>query len=70
MPPHLVLAWAEYGTDFIQYVSQNNIWDYKDMHSDTNYETILVGEVRPALCGTRFSAKGTHYMGSMSNVCD
>ncbi|KAF8558949.1 hypothetical protein OG21DRAFT_1481240 [Imleria badia] len=33
-----------------------------------NFETILVGEIRPMLCGTRFSAKGNHYYGSLINL--
>ena len=70
IPPHMLLACAEYGEDFVRHTTgPNNNWDYNDTNTDISYETILVGEIRPALCGTRFSAKGTHFIGSAANVC-
>lgn len=69
IPSHMVLACTEYGEDFVRHVTgPNNNWDYNHANTDISYETILVGEIRPALCGTRFSAKGTHYIGSAANV--
>ncbi|KAF8415486.1 hypothetical protein L210DRAFT_876882 [Boletus edulis BED1] len=67
MPSHLLLASGEYGVDFVRHVGARNNWSYVDPGSNVTYETILVGEIRPSLCGTRFSAKGTHYMGSIQN---
>lgn len=35
---------------------------------DITYETILVSEIHPALYGTCFSTKGTHFIGSVEKV--
>ncbi|KAF8122151.1 hypothetical protein EV363DRAFT_1183485 [Boletus edulis] len=67
MPGRLVLARSNYGTDFTRHIVANNMWDYRSLHGSEKFETILVGKVRPAICGTRFSAKGNHYIGSLFN---
>ncbi|KAF8438099.1 hypothetical protein L210DRAFT_866829 [Boletus edulis BED1] len=68
MPHHLVLAQATYGQDFVRHVVANNVWDYRSAHTPSqNFDSILIGEIRPATCGTRFSARGNHYMGSQLN---
>ena len=69
LPGHLVLAHSEYKVDFERHVSPNNTWDYNAKGTDTGYEAILVGEIQSTLCGTCFSAKGTHYIGSAASVC-
>ncbi|KAF8123679.1 hypothetical protein EV363DRAFT_1179422 [Boletus edulis] len=67
MPGRLVLARSTYGVDFTRRIVANNMWDYRSLNGSENFETILVGEVKPAICGTRFSAKGNHYIGSLFN---
>ncbi|KAF8439960.1 hypothetical protein L210DRAFT_850314 [Boletus edulis BED1] len=67
MPKHLVLAQATYEVHFTRHIVANNVWDYHPPRGSESFETILVGEIRPELCGTRFSAKGNHYMGSVFN---
>ncbi|KAF8419142.1 hypothetical protein L210DRAFT_3655348 [Boletus edulis BED1] len=67
MPKHLVLAQATYEVHFTRHIVANNVWDYRPPRGSESFETILVGEIRPELCGTRFSAKGNHYMGSVFN---
>jgi len=68
LPGHLVLARSEYKVDFKRHVSPNNTWDYNMKGTNTGYEAILVGEIRSTLCGMRFSAKGTHYIGSATSM--
>ena len=68
MPARLVLARSTYGVDFGRHVVANNVWEYRSLGGLETFETILVGEIRPAECGTRFSAKGNHFLGSMVNV--
>lgn len=69
MPSHLVLARSSYGVDFACHIVATNVWEYRSLTGMENFETILIGEVRPAACGTRFSAKGNHFVGSLFNVC-
>lgn len=69
MPKHLVLAQVTYSVHFSRHIVANNVWDYRPPRGSEAFETILVGEIQPALCGTRFSAKGNHFMGSLFNVC-
>lgn len=68
MPRPLMLAYAEYDTNFVCHVSLNNNWDYRDPGLNVTYETILVGKVHPALCGICFSTKGTYYIQSVEKV--
>ena len=68
MPARLVLAQSTYGIDVTQHVVANNVWEYRSLGGADTFETILVGEIRSTECGTRFSAKGNHFLGSMVNV--
>ena len=68
MPERLVLAQAEYGKHFVRHVATSTVTDYTLPGSNHLYETILVGEIRPALCGTKFSARGNHFHGNPANV--
>ena len=68
MPSRLVLAQANYQTDFMRQHGHSVNWDYKEIVSNQRYETIIVGEILPTLCGTRFSAKGNHFVGSHLKV--
>lgn len=68
MPDHLVLVQAEYGKHFVWHVVNATLMDFTLPNSIQPYETILVGEIRPALCSTKFSAKGNHYYGNLLNV--
>lgn len=69
MPNRHVLARSSYGVDFARHIVANNIWDYRSLNGAETFETILVGEIMPTLSGTRFSAKGNHFVGSLFNVC-
>ncbi|KAH0840319.1 hypothetical protein J3R83DRAFT_1332 [Lanmaoa asiatica] len=68
MPARLVLARSTYGVDFGRHIVANNVSEYRSLNGSESFKTILIGEILPAECGTRFSAKGNHYLGSMFNV--
>ena len=69
MPSHLILARSSYGADFARHIVATNVWEYRSLSGTENFKTILISEIRPAACGTHFSAKGNHYIGSLFNVC-
>ncbi|KAF8130605.1 hypothetical protein EV363DRAFT_1166368 [Boletus edulis] len=67
MAGRLVLARSTYRVDFACHIVASNMWNYCSINGSENFKTILVGKVRPEACGTRFSAKGNHYVGSLFN---
>ncbi|KAG1860012.1 hypothetical protein C8R48DRAFT_774706 [Suillus tomentosus] len=73
LPKGMSLGDATYKDDFFQ---DSNIhtgnFAYKCKDSGAEYETVLVGEIMPRPCGTKFGAIGNHYLGTANtpNVID
>lgn len=69
LPKGMSLGDATYKDDFFR---DSNIhtgnFAYKCKDSDAEYKTILVGEIMPHPCGTKFGAIGNHYLGTANTV--
>jgi hypothetical protein len=60
---------ATYKEDFIWDINTNTgnfAYLYKDIGAE--YETVLVREIMPRLCGTKLNAMGNHYIGTATTV--
>ncbi|KAG2363179.1 hypothetical protein BDR07DRAFT_1484011 [Suillus spraguei] len=64
LPRGVSLADATYKDDFIRDINANTgNFAYKCKDNAAEYETVLVGEILPRPCGTKFNAVGNHYLG-------
>jgi hypothetical protein len=67
LPKGMALGDATYKDDFIRDIHTGN-YSYRCRESRAEYETVLVGEILPRACGTKFSAIGNHYLGMANTV--
>ncbi|KAG2135277.1 hypothetical protein DEU56DRAFT_737960 [Suillus clintonianus] len=73
LPKGMSLGDATYQKDFVRETSlYSGGFAYKCKENGGEYETVLVGEILPRPCGTKFSAMGNHYVGTADtpNVID
>lgn len=69
LPKGMSLGDATYKDDFIRESNVNTgNFAYKCRDNGAEYETVLVGEILPRPCGTKFSAIGNHYLGTANTV--
>ncbi|KAG1795860.1 hypothetical protein EV424DRAFT_1353357 [Suillus variegatus] len=73
LPKGMSLGDATYKDDFTRETNVNTgNFAYKCKDNGVEYETVLVGEILPRPCGTKFNAIGNHYLGTANtpNVID
>jgi hypothetical protein len=69
LPKGVSLGDATYKDHFIKDANvHTGNFVYKCPDSGVEYETVLIGEILPKSCGTKFSAMGNHYLGPTSSV--
>ncbi|KAG0691706.1 hypothetical protein DFH29DRAFT_819128 [Suillus ampliporus] len=65
LPKGVYLGDATYRHTFKRDIdAHTSNFSYKCRDSPAEYETVLIGEILPRACGTKFSAIGNHYVGA------